>query len=70
MGQLAQVIREFKGTNTVMFIPKSKSPKDKKVTYGEIVCEMKPENEEKEHTRLTVGGKLLDFTGNLSATPE
>ena len=50
-----------------MFIPKSKVPKDKKVTYGKIVCEMKPEKEENERTRLTVGGKLLDFAGNISA---
>ena len=49
-----------------MFIPKSKVPKDKKVTYGKIVCEIKPEKEEKERTRLTVGGNLLDFTGNIS----
>ena len=49
-----------------MFIPKSKVPKDKKVTYGKIVCKVKPEEEEKERTRLTVGGNLLDFTGNLS----
>ena len=67
MGHLAQGIREVKGTNTVMFIPKSKVPKDKKVTYGKIVCEMKPEKEEKDRTILTVGGNLLDFTGNLSA---
>ena len=51
----------------VMFIPKSKVPKEKKVTYGKIVCEVKPEKEYKERTRLTVGGNLLDFTGNLSA---
>ena len=38
LGQLSQGIREVKGTNTVMFIPKSKVPKDKKVTYGKIVC--------------------------------
>ena len=50
-----------------MFIPKSKVPKDKKLPYGKIVCKMKPEKEEKERTRLTVGGNLLDFTGNLSA---
>ena len=67
LGQLSQGIREVKRTNTVMFIPKSKIPKDKKVTYGKIVCEMKPEKEEKERTRLTVEGNLLDFTGNLSA---
>ena len=28
---------------------------------------MKPEKEDKERTRLTVGGNLLDVTGNLSA---
>ena len=50
-----------------MSIPKSKVPKDKKVTYGKIVCEMKPEKEEKERTRLTMGGNLLDFTENLSS---
>ena len=32
--KLAQGIIDIKGTNTVMFIPKSKVPKDKKVTYG------------------------------------
>ena len=42
LGKLAQGIREVKGKNKVTFIPKSKSPKDKKVTYGKIVCEMKP----------------------------
>ena len=47
LGQLAQGIRDVKGTNTVMFIPKSKVPKDKKVTYDKIVCKMKPEKEEK-----------------------
>ena len=46
--QLSQGIREVKGTNTVMFILKSKVPKDKNVTYGKIVCEMKPEKEKKE----------------------
>ena len=50
-----------------MFIPKSKVPKEKKVTYGKIVCEMKPEKQDKERTRLTVGRNLLDFTWNLSA---
>ena len=67
LGQLSQGIREVKRTNTVMLIPKSKVPKDKKVTYGKRVCEMKPEKEEKERTRLTVGGNLLDLKGNLSA---
>ena len=40
LGKLAQGIREVKGTNIVILIPKSKVPKYKKVTYGKIVCEM------------------------------
>ena len=31
------------------------------------MCELKSEKEEKERTILTVGGDLLDFTGNISA---
>ena len=38
LGQLAQGIREVKGKNKLMFVPKSKVPKDKKATYGKIVC--------------------------------
>ena len=55
-----------KGTNTVIFIPKAQVPKNKKVTYGKILCEVKLEKEYKEHTILTVGVKLLDFTWNIS----
>ena len=69
LGKLAQGIRGVKGTTTVIFIIKDQVPKDKKVTYGKIVCEVKPEKEEKERTRLTLDGNLLDFTGNLSALP-
>ena len=67
LGKLAQGIRGVKGTTTVIFIIKDQVPKDKKVTYGKIVCEVKPEKEEKERTRLTVGGNLLDFTENISS---
>ena len=56
-----------KGTNIIIFIPKTQVPKYKKVTYGKIVCKVQPEKEDKEQTRLTVGRNLLDLTGNLSA---
>ena len=56
-----------KGKNTVIFIPKDQVPKDEKLTYGKIVCKVKPGKEEKERTKLTLGGNLLDFTGNISA---
>ena len=67
MGKLAQGIRGVKGIDTVISILKYQVPKDKKLTYGKIVCEVKPEKEEKGRTRLTVGGNLLDFKVNISA---
>ena len=45
-GQLFQGIIMVKGKNTVIFIPKAQVLKDKKVTYGKIVCILKPEKEE------------------------
>ena len=64
LGQLDQGIREVKGTNTVMLIPKYKVPKDKKVTYGKIVCKMKPKKEEKE-LRFPVKSNKFPPTVNL-----
>ena len=66
-GQLAQEIRNIKGTDTIHFIPQSKVPfGEKTVDYGEIVCNTEPDKEEHCRTRLTVGGNLLDYKGNLS----
>ena len=49
LGRLAQGIREVKGTNTILFLPKSEIPKDrlKEVTYGRIVVAYKPDKLEK-----------------------
>ena len=65
--QLSQGIRGVKGKNTFILILKDQVPKDKKVIYGKILCKVKPEKEEKERTRLTVGRNVLDFTGNISS---
>ena len=43
LGQLDQVIRMVKGKNTVILITKAQVPKDKKLTYGKIVCKAKQE---------------------------
>ena len=48
LGQLAQGIRNIKGTDTITAILKSAIPKDKKVTYGTIVYEMNPHKNVKE----------------------
>ena len=43
LGQLSQGIITVKGTSTVIFIPKTQVPIDKKFTDGNIVCKLKPE---------------------------
>ena len=35
------------------------------MTYGHLVCDIKENKTETYRTRLTVGGKLLDFAGLL-----
>ena len=45
LGKLDQGIRNVKVTNIVIFVPKTQFPKDKKVTYINMVCKLKPEKE-------------------------
>merc|ERR1711966_548503 len=63
LGRLAQGIRDIKGTNTIFFIPKNEIPQDrwKDVTYGRIVVNYRPGKEEKNRSRLTVGGDRIDY---------
>jgi hypothetical protein len=43
-------------------------PKDRKITYGKIVCDNKPHKKEKERVRLTVGGYILDYSGDVTTS--
>jgi hypothetical protein len=53
-------------TNTIRFIRRSNVPKGRKVTYGSFVVDIKGHKEEKERTRLTVGGDQIDYPGDKS----
>jgi hypothetical protein len=55
-GRLFQGIRDIRGTDTCFFTTLKNIPKDRKITYGKIVCDYKPHKQEKERVRLTVGG--------------
>jgi hypothetical protein len=57
--------RDIPGTNTCFFIKLTNIPKDRKITYGKIVCDYKPHKKEKEHVRLTVGGDRLEYSGDV-----
>jgi hypothetical protein len=43
-------------------------PKDRKITYGKIVCNFKPLKKEKERVRLTVGSDRLDYSGDVATS--
>ena len=67
LGRLAQGVGDrLKGTNTCFFIPKSAVPNGRTVTYGRIVVSLRPQKAEVERTRLTVGGNLIDYPGDVS----
>ena len=53
------------GTNTIFFIPKKEVPADRwrDITYGRIVVNYSPEKADLYHTRLTVGGDLVNYPG-------
>ena len=58
------------GTNTIFFIPKEKVPVGRTVTYGKILAEIRPQQSETHCTRLTVGGYLINFTGEVTTPTE
>jgi hypothetical protein len=43
-------------------------PEDRNITYGKIVCDYKPHKQEKERVRLTVGGDILDYSGDVATS--
>ena len=68
LGRLAQGLGDkIKGTNTLIFIAKSKVPPGRTVTYARIVCTVRPEKQETNRNCITCGGNLiLDYSGHIS----
>jgi hypothetical protein len=67
-GSLLQCIRDIPGTDTCFLIELKKIPKDRKITYGKIVCDYKQRKRKKERVRLTVGGDRLDNSGDVATS--
>jgi hypothetical protein len=67
-GRLFQGIRDTAGTDTCFFVTLTDIPKDRKITYGKIVCDAKPHKKETERVRLTVGGDRLDYSGDVATS--
>jgi hypothetical protein len=70
MRPTANEINRSYSTNTIRFIRRSDVPKGQKVTYGSFVVEIKDHKEEKERTRLTVGGDQIEYLGDKSTQTE
>jgi hypothetical protein len=66
MRSTANEINRLYNTNTIRFIGRSDIPKGRKVTYGSFVVDIKDHKEEKERTRLTVGGDQIEYPGDKS----
>jgi hypothetical protein len=66
MQSTANEINRLYNTNTIRFIRRSNIPKGCKVTYGSFVVDIKDHKEEKEGTRLTVGGDQIEYSGDKS----
>jgi hypothetical protein len=68
LGRICQGIRDVAGTNTAFFIDLYNIPKDRKTTYGKLVCDFKPNKTEKHRVGLTVGGDRLNYSGDTATS--
>jgi hypothetical protein len=60
-GRLSQGYASVIGTDTIDYIHRSEVPSDKKVTYGNFICDYRPLKSEPYSVRLTVGGDKLPY---------
>jgi hypothetical protein len=68
LGRICQGIRDIAGTNTAFFIDLHNIPKDRKITYGKLVCDFKPNKTEKYRVSLAVRGDRLDYSGDTATS--
>jgi hypothetical protein len=68
LGRICQGIRDISGTNTTFIVELASIPKYRKITYGKLVCDYKPNKTEKHRVRLTVGEDRLDYNGETATS--
>jgi hypothetical protein len=57
------------GTNTIFFMTHSEIkniPSDRTITYSRVVVNYRPQKEDPNRIRITVGGNLIDYPGELT----
>jgi hypothetical protein len=66
-GRLAQGVGgRIEEPNEIFCIPRSAVPRNKTGTYGRFVVDVRPHKEEVHRVRLTVGGNLIKYDGDVS----
>jgi hypothetical protein len=60
--------RGIHGTRTMHFIYKHQVPKGRKVTYARFCCNYRPQKDEPNRCRITVGGDRLDYPGKVATS--
>jgi hypothetical protein len=69
LGRLAQGYNDTKGTETIFFMTHDEIkaiPKDRTVTYARIVVDYRPQKEDPNRVRITIGGNLINYPGELT----
>jgi hypothetical protein len=66
MRSTANEINRLYNTNTIRFIRRAEIPKGREVTYGSFLVDIKDHKEERERTKLTVGGDQIEYPGDKS----
>ena len=54
------------GTNTMVPIHRNQIPDGRTATYCKFVCNKRPQKDEENRTRLTAGGNLINYPGDVS----
>ena len=66
-GRLAQGVGgRITRTDTIRFIHHHEMPPTRRPTYARFVCDIRPQKAERECTRLTVGGNLIDYPDSVT----
>jgi hypothetical protein len=60
IGKNRPISERVKGTGTLFFINETEVPKDRKVTYANFVCNIRPQKTETHRVRMTAGGDKFD----------
>ena len=66
IGYLFQVIMDIEGTYMCLFVHRHEVPQDSKVTYSQILCEIRPQKKETHIVQITVGGYKVTYNSPVS----